>query len=464
MSEQRMSREELTRRAVEDREKQLSDRANRGSNTFATVSFTPITVGKGQSEGAIVGRLLGNPYAYREDGTDHRVIFQSWIKTSAGKSYPFIFPMLLNASNEPILDQNWIVMKVIKAVMRGTWNPHKGDKGAMDYDYEGTEIFDIVAKNSTPNARFISGWRPSPNILMNFIRRDKIDWHRENKKTLVVSKHYQPAADGKGQGFWEQGVSLDLYNTVASEIMEHSGFYEEYDVILTRSSRPPYYMAYHGVRDGYKFAKQGLDKLVVEGPLSEEESSWERWDFDKFYPISTYRAVYNNLGDYFKKVDVFLGAHFFEELQDLVAEEGKTLGTDGRKVTEQTSKPEPAKPVQSYSSQPESASKATSRPAAAVSTPAPGRPAARVSVDWVGLADGSYNGQVYKGIEFMTEEMKACVVAVNEDGSFQYVSVVQGQKLELGVNLFAGGSENFITPWIFTHCPLTGEEYPPMPS
>ncbi len=459
-----MTRAEMFAKAQADREAQKADDAARGSGggTFPSVAFTPITI-EPQKRGAIVVRLLGNPYNYRTPGvgTDHKVVFHNWITGSGGKKYPFVFPTVLDANKAAVADPDFILTKFIKAVTAGKWNPElpskePGKKGAMEYFHANEAIFKQVYYDGRPEAKYASGWRPSGMVLMNCINRAKMDWHRSEKKTLVVSKHYAPAKENGKSGFFETGVSVMLYNAVVDDVTKFHGDYEEFDVILERMPDAPFYKAHHGLKDGYKFADQGLDKLVVEGELIEVERSWTMWDFDAFYPVSTYKAIYSHLGNFFKQGDALLGTTFFEELQGLVATEQTASGEAPSRSAPQPQSQAPQASTQTVTSRP--APQAAPPPPQA---PAPVRRAAPVAIDWDALYSGTFNGTPYLGVPNMTGEMRSMVDSVNPDGSFKYVSVWNGVKLDPNTNLYQGGTQNFVAPGNFTHDPLTGEELPP---
>jgi hypothetical protein len=40
---------------------------------------------------------------------------------------------------------------------------------------------------------------------------------------------------------------------------------------------------------------------VVEGVLTEEERSWERYDFDKLFPVTSYSKIKNRLALFVKQ-------------------------------------------------------------------------------------------------------------------------------------------------------------------
>lgn len=455
------TRAEIFAEAQASREAQKADEANRGSSggSFPSVAFTPITVDP-QKTNAIAIRLLGAPYTHREVGTDHKVIYHNWIIGAGGKRYPFIFPTVTDVNKAVVLDPDYILTKFIRAVMSGKWDPDKmgsnGKPGAMVYDHVNTDIFKTVFFNSDPGARYPSGWRPSATILMNCINRAKMDWHRSEKKTLVLSKHYAPnKKDPSKGGFFEQGVSVMAYNAVYDDVVRYDGDYEEYDVIVERMPDVPYYKAYPGIKEGYKFADRGLDKLIVEGSLTEEERSWTMWDFDEFYPTTSYKALYGHLGHFFKQGDALLGTTFFEELQALVADEQANAPAKAPAQKPAPQVPQPS--VQTHTSRPAP----TPSPAPQAQTPAPVRrpaPVAPAPIDWAGLYDGTFNGTMYLGVVHMTDDDKACVEAVNPDGSFKYVASHNGVVLDPNVNLYVGGSKDFVAPEWFIYDPLTGEK------
>lgn len=424
-----MTRDELFNRAKAARAEAKNQSSNKGNGgTYEEVVYTSLEVDLGK-----VVRLLGAPIGgKRLSPFDPKVVNLSMVKGDNGSKFRCIWPL---KEEQP----DWILWRIYDLVMAYKWDPVNNRRNYLHSETH-NKLFKRVSKNDSDNA-LETGFTPSKTVLWNVIDRHDMQWHKENKHTKALSKKSSMGKDGTV--WYDAGVPLYLYDIIFDELVEYYSDWELYDVILFKMKNQPFYKALHGTFAEPAKVPANLRSLVVEGVLTEEERSWERYDFDKLFPVTSYSKIKNRLALFVKQVDGEFGTSFYDELEELVKKEALE-----RKDVEETTppsspEPTPVNPVGKVVEPPVEVRQRTVR------TPEP-EPVAEI--DWKGLADGSYNGKVYLGVPDMTNEEKAMVESVNEDGSFVY-KAVNGKKPKVLLNT---GSQ-FRSPDSFHIDPLSGD-------
>jgi hypothetical protein len=192
------------------------------------------------------------------------------------------------------------------------------------------EIFDLVNYNglddTDPKRKFDKGWEGRHVIVMNVIDREQMDWHRENKHTMLLSRNIGRSADGTRE-YPEEGIPVyGFFNVIATTLFKHYGNWEGYDIGITRlgTTQQPYRIINASV-----YAANGIPELApemvpfvsLEKTLTDEERSWARYDLNKIYGPTTYTKIYNNLQVAFRRIDATLGTQFTKELEFEVEKE-----------------------------------------------------------------------------------------------------------------------------------------------
>jgi len=369
-----------------------------------------------------------------------------------GKKFRCIWP---NRSD----DSSWILWKIYDKVLSYDWDKANNMK-RFHFAESHPEIFRRVAKNNSEN-QFESGWRPSKVVHLNVIDRHDMEWHRENSHLKVLSK--KASEFGDGRIWFEPGVPEYLYSIIWDEVVEYNGDWSNYDVVLRKLSEKPYYSAFHPIDDRKKLLK-GTTDFVVDGDLTEEEMSWEGYDFDKLFKITSYTKIKSRLGKFIQKVDLDFDTKLYSELEDLVAIEAKnrkesepeSTSVRGSSVEESDDDDEEEEDIdldiEETDDEKEPAEKKESVPQRKKSVSRK-PPAVATEIDWDSLIDGSFNGTEYLGVSEMTEEERSMVESVEEDGSFKYVKTFEGEK----VSLLNNPSSDFVSPDQFHIDPLSGD-------
>lgn len=392
-------------------------KANPGGGHFTEVPFSALVPG-----GERVFRFLGSPYVVREKGTDSKKIWLSLALNDSDK-----YTRLIGPNPRDDATKNWIMYRVINTVLSYDWDPDaNGGKGTKIYKYQekSPDLFNRVRKNNQMQNKYATGWQFDAAVMFNVIDRQAMDWHKEHKKTRVLSRGCWEK-DGKMN--FDVGVPDTIYCAIMDDIVATDGNtnWETYDVIVKRLTEKPWYKVQHPIMDGPRITPEALSRVVA-GPLSKEEREYELWDFDKLYPISSYKKIMQNFGLTFQKVDKVFGKTFYEELKDLVEQEEKEVTarkaasaeskTDGASDSDAGEIPETQTNTASLASQADPAPQAETAPAR---TRNPSQNDAS-TIDWAGLKAGTANGRQYLGIDALTEQEKKWILGLNSDGTFKF--------------------------------------------
>jgi len=466
------SREELFGIAKDARKKNKLEaeekKANGYGGEYEALTYTALSLNKGK-----VFRLLGNPTLSRTLPTDPKESYISMIKGDNGKKFKCIWPA--RAENK-----NWPLWKIYDLIMAYSFSAEKDAKGNSIKIYNNfkthPETFNRVAKNDSDN-KWEPGWRPKCFVNGNILDRHDKAWHLENKHSKLLSK--KASEMGNTGKFWfDPGIPMSAYNTIWDTVVEYYGDWEEYDVVLTKIQETPWYRAFNGEEEFIKLGKEAKEAVVV-GPITEEEKAYELYDLDKIFKVTSYTKIKSHLGEFIKKVDLDFKQNFSEELDKLVeiekeekakkaalkAEadklanpedidvdidvEAKEADIDAKEISELQASALKAKAIEEDKNKLKP-TKSRTRNKKVVEKPEV------VSIDWKGLSDGSFNGTKYLGVAQMTDEEKAMVVSVNEDGSFKYTALnSEGKEYETLQNTVS----KFDSPDVFHIDPLDGEVF-----
>lgn len=396
----------------QDKADEAARKQNGGGTGYTDVPFTAL----GTSDR--VYRIRGLPYSVREKGTDVKKIWFTLALKDDDKYTRIIGP-------DPRSDEGkaWLLYRVINTVLSYDWNPDlNGGKGGKVYKFQDScpDIFNRVAKNNQLTNKHATGWQFHVAVLFNVIDRQNMDWHRTEKKLRVLSKGCWEGQDKKMN--FDLGVPDGVYTSIMDDIvcLDGNTNWEDYDVVLKKLTENPWYRAYHPKDDIKRISDEAL-KIASMAPLTEEEKSWQMWDFDKLYSITRYKKIQEAFGLTIQKVDKVFGKTFYEELQRLVEEEEKQItaqraaqAAEGKTEEDNTASDEPAPEEAPGQSASVEAAPARQRAPAAEAAPASS------TLPWDKLIDGSYNGYEYKGVELLTDQEKSWIFGVNPDKTLKF--------------------------------------------
>lgn len=453
------SMDDLFKKAVKQRkeEKKKEDQGGTFSQDREMPEYTAL-----ETNGFKLVRMLGEPIAMRTKPTSPKIIYHTFILGDDDKKFRCIFP---SKQEKP----NWILWKVMNKVLSYTWDPNAGENGARVYHNKDSHptLFNRVAKNNKENNPFETGWRPSGFVVQNVIDRDPsvYKWHKDNKKTVLLSKKGREMQDGGI--FYEPGFPPTLYNTILEDVVEVNGDPNTYDVIVQKLNDKPFYKAFHPVEDYKKLLAKfdgeetqlkegipGFDRDIVEEPLTDEELSWELYDLDKYFPVTSYKKIQNRLNIFLESVDKAFGTKFVEELNDLVAEEKKEWDAQGKNLDGKEESTKTTVTKEKEVSKEETTEEKKKEPVKRRRPQKEESNTEEFSVEKI-LNEHSE----LEGASHLTPEMKAMIkdVEYNSNGTIQNFKYDTDEDVLECINADEGCT--MTSPESFTHCPLCGVSF-----
>lgn len=332
---------------AEQAEQEERDRAsNRGrSFNFEKIKWTGLEPKKMK----IVRAIGESPDWNLSDGEpahntyDARVVRISHIYDDKGKK--MIVRLPLKNRNE-----NYLLWRIIDRVNESEWIQGAGEDGKAKRLFVNKEahpdIFNIVNFNNLaeadPSRKFGlpgRGWAGRDFFLMNVIDRSMITWHKANKHTVLLSKNVtiKKAEDGKVIEFVDEGVPAYGFTLpLQSGIIKFHGFWENYDLGIERTGLTSPAFRIICASKHIEETSPDVQSLIVVGPLTDEERSWERYDLDKLFAPTSATKLWNRLKLTIAKIDSELKTHYLDELQAMATKEAEE-----RKAQNQADPPGP---------------------------------------------------------------------------------------------------------------------------
>lgn len=237
----------------------------------------------------------------------------SWIIGDNGKKFRVVLPD--RSENE-----DHLLWKIIAAVNETTY---VNKKKVFIHETKNPELFRMVNKNgldpTDKKAMFDNGWMGKTKLLMNVIDRERMDWHRENKHTLMLAKSVNSDGD---RTFVDEGVpSFGFTNLLATGIFKFYKDWRNYDIGITKTGlkETPYRII--NASKYFEELPEDLQALVVSGPMTAEELSWEAYDLTKLFKYTSMTKVYDKLKLSIQKIDARLGTRFDKLFQEAIEKE-----------------------------------------------------------------------------------------------------------------------------------------------
>jgi len=317
---------------IEREELQKQERRSGGSFNFEKQKWTGIP-----KKGAVVIRALGEAPNSGASKFTSRTYRFSKIKGDNGKEMHVRLPLL---KDEP----EHIMWKIINKVLTVDY---KDNVKYFVYEKASPEMFNMVRYNGLPanseRRMYEKGWSGQDMFVMNCLDRnpDVYAWSRENKHSVLLSKDVNIVTDkltGKTMEFIAPGVpSFGFVNALAHNLFKYYGDWKNYDIKIEKTGQNTAPYAVANASEHLQEVPALLKPFVVKGDLTEEELSWEMYDLDKLFAVTSYTKLFNRLQKSISSIDLVLGTHYFEELKSLAEEEEKNKKSDSPATVEDES-------------------------------------------------------------------------------------------------------------------------------
>ena len=277
---------------------------------YEEVKYTGLT----QGVPSII-RVIGGPYDSGVDPYTARTVNICRIVGDDGKKFRVIRP---SAQDDP----NFIINKIIATVTKPAWDKVTKEKTFPVKD-KYPEIFNIIEKNGVQKGdqqfNYEKGWKGKEVFIMNVIDREQMDWHRANKHTMLLAKS---VTEGKNGGeFIDEGISSFACGPQFTKLYKRYGSWEKYDIAITKTGDKSNAFIIENATRAPENAEDKESFVSFETSLTDEEKSWEKYDLDKLFRVTTATKIYNRLKQTIARIDVALNTHFLDELKEQVDKE-----------------------------------------------------------------------------------------------------------------------------------------------
>lgn len=295
---------------VQQAEAEAKKSTNRGTFTknYEDIKYAGLT----QNVSSVI-RAVGAPIDTNYDNTTARTVTMTKIIGDDGKKFRVVRPSFTQ-------DPNYIINKIISKVKQVKYVNSEKTYPVKD---KFPEIWNIIDKNGLTKAdkqyMYDKGWVGSEVIIMNVIDRAQMDWHKENKHTMILAKS---VTEKDGNTYVEEGISSFSAKPQFVKLIKHYGAWEKYDISVIKTGDKA---------NAYIISNATKNPELVEGPnaeyisdldhLTDEERSWERYDLEKLYRITTNTKIYNKLKETIARIDAALKTNFLDELKAEVEKE-----------------------------------------------------------------------------------------------------------------------------------------------
>ncbi|MBD3216545.1 MAG: hypothetical protein GF311_28280 [Candidatus Lokiarchaeota archaeon] len=431
----KVSRRELLEKAVKENEEKRAleeqKKENKRNKVYTSATFQEKNYFHLETNAFRVFRLLGAPIRARQENWDAKLIRFSQILDDKGSKRNFVWP-----DKQEFYEQTgkqFILDKVYNKVLAYDWDDVNR---VRCYKHSKTHpvLFNRVMSNNQPENAFASGWKPSKIVVANVIDRQDMDWHKTHKKTKLISSKlslYKKPKDGKTISFYKEGIPYSLYETIEKKVSVF-GPAELYDLVVKKINGAPYYEVYSASETQY-FKNSDILPLINPQEEIPEELSWEKYDLDTMFKVSSYSKILFSLGEFILAVDDTFKTNFHTELVDLVEKE-----REGKQSTDSNSEEVSGEEVKDMRHEPVIARK-------------------KINFDRdLGIEDfnpDSLDSTKYKGILKLTEKEKSYIIGVDEKGFLKYRETDdEGNPVVLA----SGFEDDELSPIFFQHCPYSG--------
>lgn len=299
--------------------KQFAKKAEADAKKASTGTYVPRDFEEIKFTGLETGipsilRAVGGPFNSNLDNTTARTVTIAWVVGDDGKKFKLIRPSFQE-------DPNYIINRIISRVKQIKWV--NGEKTFPVKD-KFPEIYNLVDKNGLSKddsrCKFDKGWTGKEVLLMNVIDRAQMDWHNEHKHTMLLAKSVNVSPEGVE--YPDEGVSAYAITPSLLQLFKYYGSWEKYDIAITKTGDMHNAFIVENATKNPERVEHGMEQYISSSDhLSAEEKSWERYDLEKLYRVTTSHKIYNHLKGTISRIDTALGTHFLKELEAEVEKE-----------------------------------------------------------------------------------------------------------------------------------------------
>jgi len=224
----------------------------------------------------------------------------------------------------PVSDSKHLYWRIINTVLE---TEGKGEKKKFVHKDRMPDIFNRVrygsAKPTANQFKYDRGWKGREWLVANVIDREQMDVHRKEKHTMILCKDARASKNNPDIVFYDDGVpAYGFVQQLVQSLFKPYKNWENYDVGIFRLGQKQMpYRVINASRYQPEVPDYLKDLVYPEGPLTDEELSWDLYDLRRLTRVTPYSRFFERFGQLVIELDNHLGTTFFDELQELVAQE-----------------------------------------------------------------------------------------------------------------------------------------------
>ena len=244
-------------------------------------------------------RLIGAP----------RQIKRAWIECDSSgdktKRIPFNY------------SKGSVIQAIVNKVLDYTWEntgTEQQPNWVRKYKYQekyGDVFFTVKQNGGTENRD--AGWEGSTLTPFNCIDRHD-DWCKEKKHTKLFVKTT-----------YDIGISPQAFKSLKTCVVEDYGPYEDYDVDIKKVEDDKGNIEYVAMKADKSLPEFG--QMVVEGPLTEEEKTYEKYNLDEVIKDSSAKMILKFLRNHIARIDQVCKTNFIQKLEEQAQKEPAEVKT-----------------------------------------------------------------------------------------------------------------------------------------
>lgn len=297
-------------------EQEREAKASKGTGSFQKTYENIAWTGLETNEPKIL-RVVGGPPDSGINGYTAKTCTIAWVNGDDGKRFKLIRPSFDE-------DSQYIINRIISKINGVKWV--NGQK-TFPVKESHPELFNLIEKNGLQEGDkkyiFDRGWKGKEVLIMNVIDRSQMEWHRENKHTMLLAKS---VTESNGNEYADEGVSAFSLKPKFTHLFKSYGSWEKYDMAITKTSmKDNAYIVVNASNSPREVNKAYQQYISTDDFLTDEEKSWEKYDIAKFYKPTSVIKIYNRLKNTIKRIDYALGTDFLKDLEREVEAEKKRL-------------------------------------------------------------------------------------------------------------------------------------------
>lgn len=361
MSEKEISMEDILARAKKASETKPSNDYAQTEREFEHIEWLGLV-----DKTYTIVHPVGPLYEQRKEPWHAKFVLHSRVITDSGFKVPFYWPYETDEFNLPTqnIKKDFILYKMYKAISKGCTDYREVCPATGDYAH--TEAFKRIMWNKTAKEleqingrKYKNQFLGKPRVLIPVWDAEDEFCKANNKTQILTAKKDISKVGDKSYDNSEIGISLSLYNTILTEVVDYNDNSWDTDIIIERDSAAPgrgeiaktYIVNRASDPAVVKKVSVSIGRTPSVSPVDPAIlAKLTHHNLDKIGNTWSHSAMYKHFLNLAKEIDGVCHTNFAKELAELKEaeqEEWKKAKAEETKTVSPVSKPEEKAEVKS---------------------------------------------------------------------------------------------------------------------